>query len=190
MAQSDILEALVTRRSVRATMFTEPGPKSEELETVLTIAARVPDHKKLAPWRFILFEGEARQRAGEVFANACQAEEKDPPSDVRLMTERERFLRAPLVIALISSFADKPGVPEWEQTLSAGAVGMNLCHAANAMGYATCWLTEWMAYSPGVSQALGLGARERVAGFIYIGTPTERQTDRDRPKLSEIIERF
>ncbi len=185
-----MLEALVTRRSVRPTMFQAPGPKADELSQILTIAARSPDHKKLAPWRFVVFEGEGRRRAGEIFAAACQVEEADIPSEIRLATERERFMRAPLVVALISSIAEKPGVPEWEQTLSAGAVGMNLCHAANAMGYATCWLTEWMAYSPGVAKAFELADRERVAGFIYIGTPTELQDDRPRPDISQIVSRF
>ncbi len=164
-----------------------PGPGKDELTQILTAATRVPDHKKLAPWRFILFEGSAREHFGDVLAQACAREETLEPSTVRLQTERERFMRAPLVIALISAPVAKPGVPELEQILSCGAVGQNLCLAANALGYGTNWLTEWLATSPAVAQALGLGARERVAGFIYIGTPIERQDDRGRPDLERLV---
>lgn len=185
-----ILEALAQRRSVRPTMFSQSGPTGEELQTILQIAARVPDHKKLSPWRFIVFEGAARERAGELFSQACQDEHADDASPARLEVERGRFLRAPVVVALITSFVDKPAVPQWEQTLSTGAVGMNLCHAANAMGYATCWLTEWIAYSECVRQGLSLADNERVAGFIYLGRPTQTQEDRDRPALDQIVSRF
>ncbi len=183
----ETLELLSNRRSVKPTMFAEPGPAPEELERILTIAGRVPDHKKLNPWRFIVFQGEARARAGELFAEACAAEDKFEPSEVRLDTERERFLRAPCVVAVVSHLVDKPGVPEIEQTLSAGAAAFNLCLAANAMGFATCWITEWIAYSPRVRTGLGLAENERIAGFIYIGTGTERQEDRPRPDLSKIV---
>ncbi|MGH1418179.1 MAG: nitroreductase family protein [Hyphomicrobiaceae bacterium] len=185
-----MLQNLATRRSVRPTMFQEPGPSEDQLHKILTVAARSPDHKKLNPWRFIVFEGEGRERVGEVFAQIFQEEDTETPSEIRLATERERFMRAPVVVALIASFVDKPAVPQWEQTLSTGAVGMNLCHAANALGYATCWLTEWMAYSPGVGSALGLSSSERVAGFIYIGTPTERQDDRPRPNIDDLVTRY
>jgi nitroreductase len=158
-----------------------------ELEKILTIAARVPDHKKLVPWRFIVFEGEARARMGELFAAACEAEETAPPSAVRLETERKRFLRAPLVVAVVSRVVRTPGAPEWEQVLSAGASAMSLCLAANAMGYGTSWITEWVAYSPRVRAGLGLAENERVAGFVHIGTAKERPEERERPRLSDIV---
>lgn len=185
-----LLEALETRRSVKADRLEAPAPTGAELDRILTIAARVPDHKKLVPWRFIIFEGEARAAAGEIFAAACQAEEKDPPSHVRLDTERARFLRAPLVVAVVSRVAKRPGAPEWEQILSAGAAAFNLCLAANASGYGTSWLTEWIAYSPYVREKLGLSENERIAAFIYIGTPMEKPEERDRPKLADIVTRW
>ncbi len=185
-----LLEALETRRSVKADRLEAPAPTGAELDRILTIAARVPDHKKLVPWRFIIFEGEARAAAGEIFAAACQAEEKDPPSHVRLDTERARFLRAPLVVAVVSRVAKRPGAPEWEQILSAGAAAFNLCLAANALGYGTSWLTEWIAYSPYVREKLGLSENERIAAFIYIGTPMEKPEERDRPKLADIVTRW
>jgi nitroreductase len=186
----DALELLLTRRSVKAAMLGEPGPGPGQLRTILTAAARVPDHKKLVPWRFVIFEGDARAAFGEVLAKACAAEEKEPPSAVRLDAERTRLLRAPCVVALVSRVTPNPAAPEWEQVLSCGAVGMNLCLAANAMGFATCWLTEWYAYSPAVRAALELADNERVAGFIYIGTARERPEDRERPDLAEIANRW
>jgi nitroreductase len=153
----------------------------------LTIAAHVPDHKKLVPSRFIVFEGDARVRFGEIIAQACIAEEMEAPSEVRLAMERERLTRAPLVVAVISRVIERRGAPEWEQVLSAGAVCFNLCLAANAMGYGTYWITEWIACNPQVRVALGLADNERVAGFIYIGTPVERSGERERPALSDIV---
>lgn len=112
------------------------------------------------------------------------------PSEIRLKTERERFLRAPVVVAVVSRIAEKPGAPEWEQILSAGASAMNLCVAANALGYATCWLTEWIAYSPMLRTALGLAENERVVGFVYIGTATATPEERPRPALADVVSRW
>jgi nitroreductase len=190
MSQVSTLDLLLSRRSVKPAMLAEPGPTASELETILTIASRVPDHKKLVPWRFVLFEGEARKSFGDRLAEACLAEETVPPSEHRLATERQRLARAPIVIAVISRVVANPGAPEWEQVLSAGAACFNLCLAANAMGYGTCWITEWYSYSPSVRAVLGLGDHERVAGFIYIGTTVERQPDRDRPALADIVIRW
>jgi nitroreductase len=187
LAGPSALELLLTRRSVKPDVLTDPGPSPAELTTILTAAARVPDHKKLAPWRFVLFQAEARTAFGEALAKACAAEAKDPPSDVRLETERARLLRAPCVVAVISRVTPHPAAPEWEQVLSCGAACLNLSLAANALGYATCWLTEWYSYSPAVRAALGLADNEKVAGFIYIGTPAKRQEDRERPDLKEIV---
>jgi len=183
----DTIEALLRRRSAKPALLTTPGPSAAELQTILTAAARVPDHKKLVPWRFVVFEGEARRAFGDVLAEACAAEEKELPSSARLETERQRLTRAPLVVAVVSRVVDNPGAPEWEQVLSCGAACFNLCLAANALGYGTAWITEWYAYSPKVRAALQLATNERIAGFVYVGTETERQPDRDRPDLSAIV---
>jgi nitroreductase len=175
------------RRSVKPDRLAEPGPTPEELRRILTVGARVPDHKKLAPWRFIVFEGDARKSMGEIFAKACEKEDRQPPSPVRLETERTRFLRAPLVVAVVSSIKPRPGAPEWEQILSAAAVCFNTCLAANALGFGTSWITEWIAYSETVRQALGLKESERIAGFIYIGRPMEKPEERDRPDIDKLI---
>jgi nitroreductase len=186
-----MLDLLLRRRSVSANKLGDPGPSSAQLEQMLRVATRVPDHRKLAPWRFVVFEGEARARFGKVLAEACEAEEREAPSAMRLETEAARFLRAPVVVAVISApKRDAKATPEWEQILSAGAACQNLCLAAIALGFATNWITEWYAYSPRVRAALGLAESERVAGFIYIGTPQEMPEERERPRLEDVVSRW
>lgn len=189
-SENPVLSLLATRRSVKAEKLVEPGPSPDQVQTMLTIAARVPDHKKLVPWRFIVIEGDARARLGDIVADACVAAEAEPPSEIRLATERGRFMRAPVVIAVVSRLVPNRIVPELEQTLSAGAACFNLCLAANAMGYATSWLTEWIAFNETVRAALGLGENESIAGFVHIGTASERPEERDRPNLEEIVSRW
>jgi nitroreductase len=184
------LELLLRRRSAKAALLSAPGPTPAELETILTCAARVPDHKKLVPWRFIVFEGEARAQFGEMLARVVAAEEKAAPSAVRLEAERGRLMRAPTVVCVVSRVVPNPGAPEIEQILSCGAAAFNLCLAANALGYGTCWITEWYSFSKTVAGALGLAANERVAGFIYIGTDSAPQEDRERPALADIVTRW
>jgi nitroreductase len=186
----DMLELLLTRRSVKPAMLVAPGPSASQLETILTAAVRVPDHKKLEPWRFIVFEGDARAAFGRVLLQACLAEEKETPTAGRLETERLRLLRSPTVIAVVSRTTPSPAAPEWEQILSCGAACFSLCLAANALGFGTSWITEWYSYSQGVRTALGLAANERLAGFVYIGTIKERQPDRERPQLAKIVTRW
>jgi nitroreductase len=185
-----VLDFLLTRRSVKPVAMSAPGPSSTELQQILTAAARVPDHKKMVPWRFIVFEGDARARFGEALAHACAAEEKEPPSATRLETERKRFLDAPLVVGVVSRVVPHPGAPEWEQILSAGAACFNLCLAANALGYASNWLSGWYAYSPSIKTHLGLAETERIAGFIYIGTADKHPEDRERPALPTIVSHY
>ena len=186
---NSILDFLSRRRSVKADLLVEPGPSEQEIEQILRIASRVPDHKKLAPWRFVIFEGDGRHRFGDIIQMVC-AEKEDQPSSVRLETERNRLARAPLVVAVISRVIEKPGAPEWEQVLSAGAAAFNLCLAANALGYGSCWLTEWIAYDDDIRKALGLADNERIVGFIHIGTATVQPDDRPRPQLDEIVTRW
>ena len=187
MQHPDVFEFLSQRRSARPAMLSAPGPSDEQIRQILTIASRVPDHKKLAPWRFLTFAGAARADFGDVLVDALSAEQPEACTDARLLTERERLIRAPLVIAAILSPKRTDVVPEQEQTLSAGAACLNLCLAANALGFATAWITEWYSYSPHVASALGLADHERVAGFVYVGSSAEPQADRDRPELDTIV---
>lgn len=180
-------EYLGRRRSVKPDRLTEPAPTAQELEGMLKIAARVPDHKKLVPWRFIIFRDDARRQFGDIIAQVCAEDDQPTPSPQRLEFERQRFLRAPLVVAVIARLNDQRGVPEWEQTLSAGAAAFNLCLAANTLGYGTSWLTEWMAYNKKIHTALGLADTEKVAGFVHIGTAMEPPQERDRPELADIV---
>src|SRR6476659_3853071 len=152
----DTIELLLKRRSAKAAMLAEPGPTAQQLETILTAAARVPDHKKLEPWRFIVFEGDARAAFGRVLLKACLAEAKETPTAARLETERMRRWRAPTVVAVISRGTPNPGAPEWEQILSCGAACFSLCLAANALGFGTSWITEWYSYSAAVREGLKL----------------------------------
>ena len=186
---TDLLSHLAQRRSVKPLDMHGPGPTAEQIQMILTLAARVPDHGKLAPWRFILFEGEARPRAGvaiaQVFARLHpEADQK------RIDLEMNRFSQAPLVIGVISTAAEHVKIPVWEQILSAGAVCMNLTIAATAMGFRTAWLTDWFAYQPDALEALGVHSFEKVAGFIHIGRSELVPEDRIRPQISEKITYF
>jgi nitroreductase len=180
------IDVLLKRRSVSANALGEPGPDEEQLRQILTAASRVPDHKKLVPWRFVLFQGEARKAFGAVLAEACRREEKEP-SAFRLETEAARFLRAPIVIAVISRVVPNRAAPEWEQILSAGAACQNMITAAAALGFGAQWITEWYGYSQFVREALKLAPNERVAGFVYIGTAKEKPDERERPDLKDVV---
>ena len=185
----DALELLKTRRSVKPIEMTGPGPAGTEIDTLLGVASRVPDHGKLTPWRFIVFEGDARLAAGEAIAAAFAAGHPDATPD-QIAFERNRLARAPLVIAVVSRAGPHVKIPEWEQQLSAGASAMTLVIAAHAMGYAASWITEWYAYDRSVLDKLGLAPNERIAGFVHIGRATKPPEDRDRPKLQAIVTRF
>ena len=185
----DALELLKTRRSVKPVELAGPAPTASEIETLLRIASRVPDHGKLAPWRFILFEGDNRTVAGEAIASAYRAGHPDATPE-QLNFERNRLSRAPLVIAVVSRAGPHAKIPEWEQELSAGASAMSLVFAAHAMGYAASWITVWYAFDRRVLEAFGLSANERVAGFVHIGRPAKAPEDRDRPNLEAIVTRF
>jgi nitroreductase len=185
----DALELQKTRRSVKPMELAGPAPTASEIETLLRIASRVPDHGKLAPWRFILFEGLARDKAGDAIARIFRTDHPDATPD-QLEFERRRLARAPLVIAVVSRAGPHVKIPEWEQHLSAGASAMSLVFAAHAMGYAASWITEWYAYDRRVLDGLGLAPHERIAGFVHIGRPVKPPEDRDRPKLDAIVTRF
>ena len=185
----DALALLKTRRSVKPMELTGPAPSAAELDTLLTIASRVPDHGKLKPWRFIVFEGKARETAGDIIAEVFRATHPQATSD-QIEFERKRLARAPLVVAVISRAGPHAKIPEWEQQLSAGAAAMNLVTAAHAMGLAASWITEWYAYDRAVLAKLGVNDDERIAGFVHIGRPAKPPEERDRPPLAEIVTRF
>ena len=185
----DALQLLKTRRSIKPIELDGPAPSPAEVETLLTIASRVPDHGKLTPWRFIVFEGEARLSAGETIAKVFREKRPDATPD-QVEHERKRLARAPLVIAVVSRAAPHVKIPEWEQIMSAGAATTSLVMAAHALGYAANWLTEWYAYDRTVLDSLGLAPNERIAGFVHIGRSAKSAEDRPRPPLTEIVTRY
>ena len=182
---TEMLDLLRKRRSVVANNMVEPGPDADQLEELLSIAARVPDHGKLAPWRFVVFKGDARARFGEVLARRYR--ELNPQAEDKFVElEGARFTRAPVVVGVVSRAEPHPKIPEWEQVLSAGAVCQNLLVAATAMGFASQWLTEWYAFDDGIKAAMGLEPHEKVAGFVYIASASEPPGERARPVLAEV----
>lgn len=169
--------------------LSEPGPSAAELDTLLRLSSRVPDHGNLGPWRFILFEGESRHRLGLELSRIFGALE--PTADEkRIVVERTRLMRAPTVVCVVSRAIQHHKIPVWEQRLSAGAVCQTMLIAAQAMGYAAQWLTEWYSYNSDVDKVLGLGTDERVAGFIYIGTATGENRERRRANWEECVRWF
>lgn len=185
----DALDLLLSRRSGSAKTMTGPGPSPAQLEAILTAAARVPDHGKLFPWRFIVFEGDARSRMGELLAATLRDTDPQATPD-RIEQERQRFLRAPAVVAVVSRVREQIPIPVWEQQLSAGAVCQTMLIAAHAIGFVANWLTEWPAYNATVKEKLGLKPGERIAGFVYIGQPALPLEERVRPDMTKIVTRF
>ena len=182
----DALELLKTRKSISAKFLGPPAPGKAELDEMFAIAARVPDHGKLTPWRFIVFEGEARNAAGAALADLFRQQHPDATA-TQLEDERRRLAQAPLVVAVVSKAAPHPKIPEWEQVLSAGNAAMNLVLAAHAMGYAANWTTGWIAYDPAAGKVLGLGPGERFVAIIHIGKSTVPAVDRPRPAVADIV---
>jgi nitroreductase len=182
------LDLVLSRRSGSAKTMTGPGPDSAQLRQILAAGVRVPDHGKLAPWRFIVFEGDGRVRMGALLAEAMSQEKDSSPE--RAALEKERFLRAPMVIGVVSRIRDLIPIPVWEQQLSAGAVCQNILTAAHALGFVANWITEWPAYHPYVQDRLGLKPGERIAGFIYIGQTAVALQDRPRPDIDVLTTRF
>ena len=188
-ANSALRHYLKTRRSVGSGFLADPGPNPQELEEILTIGTRVPDHGKFAPWRLVLFEAEGRTKAGEKLA-ALQKSRRPELDEASLDIERRQFLPAPLTIGVIFSPRPNTKSPELEQLLSAGNVCFNLSHAAFALGYAASWTNRWYGWDPEAQQLLGARGGERFVGFIHIGTPTAVIEDRERPELSKVVTRF
>ncbi|KKB79803.1 NAD(P)H nitroreductase [Devosia soli] len=185
-ANPALRDYLLTRRSVGQAFLAEPGPTPEEMKTLFTIATRVPDHGKLAPWRLVTFTGDARRAAGEKLAEIAKRRRPEL-DDASLENERRQFLPAPLVVGVISTAKPHVKIPEFEQLLSAGNVAFNLEHAAYALGFAASWTTRWFTFDEEAAAMLGAKEGERFIGFVHIGTPTIAIEDRPRPDLSEIV---
>lgn len=183
---AELREYLLTRRSVTLPFLAEPGPDENQIRDMLTMAVRVPDHGKLAPFRLIILAGPSRRQAGEELARIIASREPLADPD-RLDTERMQFLPAPLTVGVLSTARPHPKIPELEQLLAAGNVAFNLVHAANALGFGAHWVTRWFTYDEEAATMLGARDGERFVGFVHIGTPTARLEERERPALDEIV---
>ena len=174
-----------TRRSGRPRDLVAPGPSPDELRQILAIAMRAPDHGKLHPWRFVHVGSDKRAAFADLLQAAYRIDNPDPG---RLEIEAaERFARqAPELIVALSSPTLDHKIPVWEQQLSCGAACMNLVLATHALGYAAGWVTGWAAYSPAVLAAFG-APPERIAGFLFLGTPGAELEERLRPDYGDVV---
>ena len=179
------LALLARRRSASAQMLTAPGPDADQLKALLRLAARVPDHGKLFPWRFIVLEGEAKA-AYAARLEPLAAGQPDPDKARAVLAK----LKNPPVTVCVVSRIVSDRKPRWEQELSAGALCMNLLIAADAMGFAANWITDWYSYDEAAAGVLGLETGERVAGFIHLGTLAEPPLERVRPNVDELTSRW
>ncbi|MBS9476463.1 nitroreductase [Ancylobacter sp. VKM B-3255] len=180
------LALMEARRSAPLRGLVEPGPTPQELARMLRLAARVPDHGRLVPWRFIVIAGEARQQLGARLDALYAAQNPElPPSKADMWTLY--LARAPVTVVLVARPDPAAKVPEWNQVLSVGAAGMALTLAARALGFATQWLLKWPGRDPQAAALLGAKADERIAGFIHIGRPVAKAEDRPRPVLDEVV---
>ena len=178
---------LALRKSANKLVLGDPGPAPAELDELLQVAARVPDHRKLGPWRFIVLEGDARARFGAALADILRS--RGAPQ-AQIEDAERSMLRAPVVVVVVSSPVEDGRTPVWEQELSAGAVCYNLLLAANASGWAGVWLTEWAAYDKDAGALLDLQGAERVAGFVHLGTARAATPERMRAEIAGRVTRW
>lgn len=176
------LDRLARRRSAPAQSLQAPGPDARQLDRLLEIAARTPDHGKLFPWRFVIIEGEAKARLVERL-RPLAAEQADPAKADKVLS---KLANPPVTVLVVSHPVQGHKVPVWEQQLSAGAVCMNLLHAADAMGFSASWITDWYSYDARATGLFGLTPGEQVAGFVHLGTLAEPPLERPRPDVAAI----
>jgi nitroreductase len=184
-ASPQTLAFLARRRSASALVLGAPRPSDAELATLLRLATRVPDHGKLSPWRFVVLQGEPKQR----FIAGLEAIAVARPDGAKLQAKLGKIKAPPLTVAVISRLRPAE-IPEWEQRLSSGAVCMTLIIAAQAMGYGANWITDWYAYDEDALRLLGLGEGERVAGYVHLGTSAEPPLERVRPEVGAVVEEW
>ena len=186
--RSSAISLLETRRSGKPREMVAPGPSEDELRQILNIAMRVPDHGKLAPWRFVVVDKDQRDHLAVLLHKALQAED-ECAGPAHHEKEDQFAQQGEALIVVISSPIAGHKIPVWEQELSAGAAAMNLLTAAHAMGYVGGWITGWRAYSPMVNAAFA-GPGERIAGFIFIGSPARELEERPRPDPAQIVKKW
>jgi nitroreductase len=176
---------MARRRSASALALREPGPSPEALLALLTLAARAPDHGKLAPWRFVVLRGEAKA----AFVARLEAIAAGREDAAKSLAKLGKIKAPPVTVAVVSRLVAGE-IPEWEQRLSAGAVCAQLIIAAQALGYGANWITDWYAYDPAAERLLGLDAGERIAGYMHLGSAAEAPQERARPDMAAIVEHW
>jgi nitroreductase len=184
---SSPLALLRTRRSARPRDLVDPGPDRAQLREILTVAARTPDHGKLHPWRFVHVPKQARSAFAAMLEAAYRAGREGEPGRLEIEAAHRFAHQAPELVVVLSSPKEGAKIPLWERQLSAGAAAMNLLLAAHAIGFAGGWVTGWAAYSPEVLKGLGGQEGERIAGFLFLGTPGVELEERPRPDLDELL---
>jgi len=180
---AEVLDRLFHRRSAPAPTLTAPGPSGDEIELLIKIGLRVPDHGKIGPWRIVRFTTEAKAKLVETLVTLAQSQTEAKKAEVALL----KMSTPPEMLLVVSSPIQPHKIPLWEQQLSAAAVCQNLLIAAGAMGYGANWITDWYSYDAEAKALMGLSPDENVAGFIYLGTPNEAPLERDRPNYDERI---
>lgn len=184
--RSSATALLATRRSGKPRDMVAPGPDPAQLHRILEAAMRVPDHGKLNPWRFVIIPADRRAAFAELLTNAYRAE-NPAAGPIELDPLRQFAEQAPVMVAVISAPVEHPKIPAWEQQLSAGAACMNLLTATHAAGFVGGWLTGWAAYSQKVIESLGGRPGDRVAGFVFIGSPSRPLEERPRPAYEAVV---
>lgn len=182
----EVLARLAVRRSASAQLLIAPGPSEAEIEQILHLGARTPDHGKLFPWRFVVLGPQSRADLSEALAALAETQGRTD-KDLAVLA---KLANPPLTIMVVSTPIQGHKVPVWEQQLSAGAVCMNLEHAADALGYSASWITDWYSYDPAAVALFGVQDGETIAGFIHIGTLTEGPSERPRPDMASIVSRL
>lgn len=182
-----LIDALLSRRSTKIIDLADGNaPNDKEIAEIIKVATRVPDHGKIAPWRFVIIKDENREKLGVKLANLAKA--KNPNmDDAQYEMEKTKFLRAPLILALVNRPQSHPKVPIWEQELSAGALGFSLLLTLHGFGYGACWLSEWPMFDEEAAEIIGAQENERIAGLFYVGTTITKPTERPRPELNTIL---
>jgi len=182
----DTIDVLTSRQSIGADLLTEPGPGPQDLEKILSAAIRVPDHGRLFPWRIQVLDKDAQKRLAEVYVARYRALHPDA-RDNQVEHERKRPQRAPLLLVVSNRIDPMHKIPVLEQTLSGGALCMNILNAAHALGYCANWVTGWPAFDDEVKRSLGVPLASQIIGFVHIGSPAGPPKERIRPKLEDIV---
>ncbi len=183
---TSLTEYMKSRRSALSMTLEEPGPSSAEINTILEIASRVPDHGKLAPWRFVLWTPEARKNMHGKLTDLLKSK-PEMEDAAKKQQGTDKLLHAPCVLGVISTAQEHPKIPIWEQHLSTGAVCMNALIAANSLGYEAQWLTAWYVYEHDADEILGLDEGERVAGILHVGSSPVSKNERPRPDIDSLF---